>query len=82
MEGYLIWSIEHNAWWKSSSRGYTRDIGMAGFYQPEEAEKICRDANRSMSTPPMEAMVPVSVSHVDVECREENKREPDPEEKR
>jgi len=36
----LIWSIEHTAWWKPNSRGYTTDQGAAGFYTRLEAQKI------------------------------------------
>ena len=60
---YLIWSLEHNAWWKPvgpTSWGYTTDINYAGLYSREEAEQICFGANYDMADEgkPMEAMVP------------------------
>lgn len=42
---YLIWSNEHNAWWRGGSRGYTNHIGAAGRYAREEAIAICKSAN-------------------------------------
>jgi hypothetical protein len=42
---YLVWSVEHTAWWKPNHCGYTRDRSEAGTYTLEEAEKICRGAN-------------------------------------
>jgi len=42
---YLVWSFEHNAWWKTGRRGYTTNIADAGKYSIEEAEKICSQAN-------------------------------------
>lgn len=37
---YLIWSNEHNAWWKYNGRGYTTDLGDAGLYEEDEAMEI------------------------------------------
>ena len=42
---YVLWSIEHTAWWRPSRRGYTRDIRQAGRYELLEAREIVRDAN-------------------------------------
>jgi hypothetical protein len=42
---YLIWSIEHKAWWKPNSLGYTCYYTEAGKYSLEEAEEICQGAN-------------------------------------
>jgi hypothetical protein len=42
---YLIWSIEHGAWWKANGMGYTQSRSEAGRYQLGEAEQICADAN-------------------------------------
>ena len=41
-EHYMIWSIEHQAWWKPQSIGYTTSVWGAGLYSPEEANKITR----------------------------------------
>ena len=37
---YLIWSHEHNAWWKSNQLGYTSDLRLAGHYDYDEAAEI------------------------------------------
>jgi hypothetical protein len=37
---YLIWSYEHNAWWKPNQRGYTKNIAEAGRYTLAEAGEI------------------------------------------
>lgn len=57
---WLIWSIEHNGWWKPMSLGYTREITEAGQFSLEEAIEIVTEANRNQRTPD-EAMVPASV---------------------
>ncbi len=44
-EKYLIWSNEHNSWWKPYSYGYTNSIQEAGRYSLEEAMEIEKDAN-------------------------------------
>lgn len=46
---YLIESMEHThgdlkVWWKPDSMGYTTDLGEAGRYSREEADRICRKA--------------------------------------
>jgi hypothetical protein len=35
--GWLIWSNEHQMWWKSNSAGYTADMMCAGRYSLEAA---------------------------------------------
>ncbi len=42
---YLIWSIEHTAWWRPDGWGYTSSLAEAGRYEREEAERIVRSAN-------------------------------------
>ncbi len=41
----LIWSFEHNAWWRPGSHGFTTNIEEAGFYSRITAEEIVLDAN-------------------------------------
>lgn len=57
---YVIWSFEHNAWWKSGHRGYSESYAEAGSYSYQEALKICHGANfgggRFVKN---EAMVPI-----------------------
>lgn len=42
---YVLWSIEHTAWWRPSRWGYTRDLRDAGRYSREESREIVKDAN-------------------------------------
>lgn len=42
---WLIWSIEHDAWWAPNRHGYTRDRILAGRYSQQEARAIVRDSN-------------------------------------
>lgn len=54
---YLIWSIEHNAWWKPAMNGYTQKRNEAGKYPFETASLIVKDANIALNDEPNEAMV-------------------------
>ena len=54
---YHIWSLEHQAWWKQASRGYTRQIEEAGIFGPSMAHTIVQDANAYGKI--NECMVPV-----------------------
>lgn len=54
---WLIWSIEHNAWWAPNSRGYTPYRSAAGKYSYEEALKIVEGANIGELNIPNEAMI-------------------------
>jgi hypothetical protein len=42
---YVIWSIEHTAWWRPGRAGYTDQLGLAGRYMRADAEAIVADAN-------------------------------------
>jgi hypothetical protein len=42
---WLVWSLEHNGWWRENSKGYCSDIKAAGRYSFEEASKIVVGAN-------------------------------------
>jgi len=42
---FIIWSKEHNGYWKSDAKGYTNVIDNAGRYDIDEAVQICVDAN-------------------------------------
>ena len=59
-EEYLIWSIEHGAWWRANSNGYTKSRAKAGRYTLTEAVEICKGANIGQTDyePPQEAFVP------------------------
>ncbi len=43
-ENFLIWSNEHEAWWRPNSAGYTTFLERAGRYTKDEALRICRSA--------------------------------------
>lgn len=42
---WLVWSHEHNAFWRANHQGYTRSIERAGRYTRAEAEAICKNAS-------------------------------------
>lgn len=60
---FIIWSIEHDAWWCPMHRGYTKERRNAGTYTFEEALRIVKDANIGLNNTPNEAMI---------ECVEKN----------
>jgi hypothetical protein len=61
---WLVWSIEHNAWWGPNHCGYTPDRDRAGRYSVDQAREICRNANYRAGSDnegtglPSEVMVP------------------------
>ena len=69
---WLVWSIEHNAWWRPDHKGYTTFLPDAGVYSYKEALDIVKDANYGLTLPkqkkkwdrflnvPMEAMVMIT----------------------
>lgn len=57
MKNYVIWSIEHNAWWAPNWNGYTPSLQEAGIYIEAEAAKIVRQANIVSFN---ECMIPVA----------------------
>ena len=59
---FVIWSIEHEMWWKAGRCGYTRDLSLAGRYGEHEALQILRSANIVKVN---EAMVPEACVQLD-----------------
>jgi len=59
---WLIWSIEHSAWWKANHNGYTVKRKEAGQYSFESALKIVKSANIREPDVPNEAVVLVEDS--------------------
>lgn len=55
---WLIWSFEHQGWWKPKKFGYTTNILEAGRYSYQEAKNIVEKANYGCYNIPEEAMVP------------------------
>ena len=43
---WLVWSYEHDAWWRPNACGYTPHLYEAGLYSEEKALEIEREANR------------------------------------
>ena len=43
---YLIWSNEHQAWWRPGCWGYTIIVSQAGLFPEKEAQAICKEANK------------------------------------
>lgn len=58
---WLIWSHEHNMWWKPNEWGYTEDVKEAGIYSSAQAFHIVMKANLASQRlgGPNEALVPV-----------------------
>jgi hypothetical protein len=44
-EPFVIWSFEHDAWWRPKRWGYTRELAEAGVYSAEESRSIVARAN-------------------------------------
>lgn len=42
----MIWSFEHDAWWRPGRMGYTPVFAEAGHYDAAEAQHIVLNANR------------------------------------
>lgn len=55
---WLIWSNEHNAYWRANELGYTPNLYEAGNYTLEKAIAICSKANYRPDIPPNECIVP------------------------
>lgn len=45
MNEFLIWSLEHTAWWAPDKMGYTTVLQQAGRYTRNQADEILEDAN-------------------------------------
>lgn len=59
MNEYLIWSIEHTAWWAPARLGYTTDLQQAGRYTHADAAQIVKQANGDARAC-HECMIPVA----------------------
>lgn len=57
---WLIWSIEHNGWWKHKGFGYTENLLDAGVFSYTKALEIIDGANIGLKqghNKPNEAMI-------------------------
>lgn len=54
---WLIWSIEHDGWWKPNRHGYTKYKFQAGRYSFKDACEIVKNSNWRDKDNPEEAMV-------------------------
>ena len=62
MNAYLLWSTEHQAWWRAGKRGYTVSIAHAGLYPRAEAIAVCfgnlyAKSTWTRPTPPDEILI-------------------------
>jgi len=58
---WVIWSAEHQAWWRPARTGYMTNLAEAGRYELEEAHDICWNANRYLKGGTVhECMIPVT----------------------
>lgn len=58
-ETVMIYSREHNRWWKPNELGYTFNRNEAGRYTPERAAEICAHAGNLRDGGPAEFAIPV-----------------------
>lgn len=54
---YLIWSFEHDGWWKENGHGYTQELSEAGTFYHDEALEIVESANKYCVEKPNEALL-------------------------
>jgi hypothetical protein len=50
-EPWVVWSIEHDAWWRPGERGYTRELLLAGIYTKADAERHARNPENERAMP-------------------------------
>lgn len=62
MKEYIIWSIEHNAWWGKNRKGYEKGRRNAGRYSFAEALEIMNSANIGLHDVPNEAIIKIAES--------------------
>ena len=46
MRHFLIWSIEHEMWWRDGRNGYTDRVRLAGVYSDVDSKEILERANQ------------------------------------
>lgn len=70
---WLIYSREHNAFWRPDSSGYTYDIDAAGRYTEEDAKANCtmRDPQRDGSPSEIAVVAPEAIRQAEAAARKE-----------
>jgi hypothetical protein len=64
---YVIWSAEHQAWWRPGRMGYAPAIDGAGHYAEDEAKQIVTRANIVHFH---EVAIPVDAFRPSITCRQ------------
>lgn len=68
---WLVWSNEHNAWWRANRAGYTNKLKSAGRYPFADAFSICRNGGNQRAGSdkdwPYEVMVPAPLTTTDIQ---------------
>ncbi len=67
---YLIWSLEHKAWWMPNSCGYTGEVKQAGRYTKEEADLRCDNPKKEKAihiSDLEDSMTVVTFTHVEIQ---------------
>jgi formylmethanofuran dehydrogenase subunit E len=68
---FLLWSVEHNAWWRANSAGYSVEIWDAGLYSDAESAEILERANLvafNEARIPVDSVLPAQSVGVLVRC--------------
>lgn len=66
---YLVWSNEHNAWWRANSQGYSRSILGAGIYSREEAIDIADKSRNGWSVAERPDEIAVALADIPAKIR-------------
>jgi hypothetical protein len=76
MTDYLIWSHEHDAWWRPARRDYTDDVAFAGRYAEAEARSILAKSSYGWRKGqlPKEVIVPADSPDLDMAVVDETER--------
>lgn len=70
-DDYLVWSNEHQGWWKPGGYGYAPGLRHAGHFTREQAIQICRDAVPQSAHIGMIAEIPVRLDDISEVLRDQ-----------
>ncbi|MEH2525887.1 MULTISPECIES: hypothetical protein [unclassified Bradyrhizobium] len=71
IETYLIWSNEHQGWWKADGWGYSPGLREAGHFHKDRAFDICRSALPDAARMGMLSEIPVRLSDINEMLRDQ-----------